>query len=160
MPRRKATKILEVLNEKEDVPTPTGTETLPEPQPEPLSLPEPSIPLPTPPPSIVEVKPKRKERDPYAEELKKLRKFQEDQEKRIEKNLESLIHRKFLEIKNLPQPKQNYQPKQEPYVKRYIPKVEEEYEDSPDESFTPPNSYALLPPSTPQKPPLYNKIFG
>lgn len=158
MPRaRKATKILEALNEKvEEVP-----EITPDVPTEPV-LPETPVELPPPPqiPPVLEQKPKRKERDPYAEELKKLRKFQEDQEKRIERNLETLIHRKFLEIKSLPQPKQNYQPKQEPFIKRYIPQIEDEYEDSPEESLTPPNSYVLPPPMTPQKPALYNKIFG
>lgn len=159
MPRaRKATKILEALNEKEQPEINSDVSSV---------LQEAIVELPPPlqlPPVLeqktLEQKPKRKERDPYAEELKKLRKYQEDQEKRIERNLETLIHRKFLEIKSLPQPKQNYQPKQEPYIKRYIPQIEEEFDDSPEESLTPPNSYVLPSPMTPQKPALYNKIFG
>jgi len=139
---RKATKILKALKELPDTPPEPIEESVVELEKEPEPAPEP----PAPPAPVVE-KRKRKEKDPIAEELKRMRKSQEDAQHLLEARLEGLITRKFIEIKNLPAP---------PTIKEIIREVPVYKEKEDDFS-----GYLTQEEEKPvEKPRLYNKIFG
>jgi hypothetical protein len=152
--KRKSTEILEILNEKpvtESIPTPAVSDSDdrgPQPVDSPVLDPGPSpdtmvetvtppqsIPVPSlPPPNIPKKTRIRKEKDPLAEEMKKIRKnqedyrrFQEEQEKRLESRLESMLTRKLDFMKPVPvqRPVHAYKPKQPATVKRFIPPPDE-----------------------------------
>jgi len=146
--KRKSTEILEILNEKpviESIPTPVVSDSDDRAQqpcdpPVLAPLPPPMVETVTPPQPIQEPIPqplniqkqtqKRKAKDPLAEEMKKIRKnqedyrrFQEEQEKRLESRLESMLNRKLDFMKPVPvqRPVHAYKPKQPPTMKRFIP---------------------------------------
>lgn len=154
--KRKSTEILEILNEKptvtESIPTPPVSDPgnrspelfppsdvvhPPEPVVETIKTPEQVLPQPSVPPEIQKPTRKRKEKDPLTEEIKKIRKnqedyrrFQEEQEKRLEARLENMLNRKldFMRPTPIQKPIQNYRPKQVPTIRRISP-PREEYEE-------------------------------
>ena len=168
MVKRKSTKILEALTQ-EDVPleTPEKPEekTIEQPTPAPVVTP---APLPIEPPSAPKKK-MRMEKDPLAEEIKKLRKMQEDQENRLEHRLEGLIARKFMEVKSMARPVSQYKPKMHAPIQRL--KVREQYKRKPmyeeeEEEEEDYSHYMTQEESEeeevkqPQRSILYSKIFG
>jgi hypothetical protein len=169
MVKRKSTKILEALTQ-EDVPLETPAEEKPEektieqPTPAPIVTP---APLPIEPPSAPKKK-MRMEKDPLAEEIKKLRKMQEDQENRLEHRLEGLIARKFMEVKSMARPVSQYKPKMHAPIQRL--KVSEQYKRKPmyeeEEEEEDYSHYMTQEESEeeevkqPQRSILYSKIFG
>jgi len=141
--KRKSTEILEILNET-TLPTPVDSDSGDKsPQlPDPVVLPTPILPdvevTPLPLPQAIPPAPlKRKAKDPLTEELKKIRKNQEDyrksleeQEKRLEARLENMLTRKLDFMKPVPvqRPVHNFKPRQPVPIKRFVPPPEE-YED-------------------------------
>jgi hypothetical protein len=166
MAKRKSTKILEALSQVEtpDVPVenPEEEKTVEE------SIIAPVV-TPAPIPMELPLPPKKKprvEKDPLAEEIKKLRKMQEDQENRLEHRLEGLIARKFMEVKSLARPVSNYKPKMHAPIQRL--KVSEQYKRQPvyEEEEEDYSHYLTQEESEeevvkqPQRSMLYSKIFG
>jgi len=140
--KRKSTEILEILNET-TLPTPVDSDSGDKsPQlPDPIVLSTPILPdveetlTPAPIPQAIPPAPlKRKAKDPLTEELKKIRKSQEDyrksleeQEKRLEARLESMLTRKLDFMKPVPvqRPIHNFKPRQPAPVKRFVPPPDE-----------------------------------
>ena len=165
MVKRKSTQILEALSAPPKVEEPIVEIKVDEPAKETVIVAESPIVYSAPP--VVPDAPKKKpraEKDPYAEELKKIRKFQEDQQNRLEARLEGMIARKFMEVKNMSQPVRNYKPQQPPPIQRvkftrssptyYTPDEDEE------DNFT---GYATQEEDMeeePKKSELFCKIFG
>jgi hypothetical protein len=182
---RKSTKVLEILKEpiqiepvlekKEPVmeTTPEVKEILPQPQ---------ETVLPPPPPKKMKL-----EKNPLEEEIKKLNQLlrkQVNENKAFEQRLEGLVHRKFLEVKTMQKPAQNYQPPRQkvqrfvpspPEESRYIQPVDdfdgyltqEEDGDSSDNRYEPQyhtkqnyNRPEIQNSAVPLKNPLFSKIFG
>ena len=140
--KRKSTEILEILNEPviESIPTPAVSDSgidspLPPPDqplvPPIVESPHPLIPAIEELPKILPKQTqKRKAKDPLAEEMKKIRKnqedyrrFQEEQEKRLESRLESMLNRKldFMKPVAVQRPVNAFKPKQPPMMKRFVP---------------------------------------
>ena len=120
MAKRKSTKILEALSAPPKVDEQPIEIKVDEPLKEPIIVVA-ETPVACTPEVVVPDAPKKKpkpEKDAYAEELKKMRKFQEDQQNRLEARLEGMITRKFMEVKNMAQPVRNYKPYQHPPVQR------------------------------------------
>jgi hypothetical protein len=159
MGKRKATAILESLKEEPEVVPETVPKVVPEIVPEVVmeSKPEPTIPQ------------KRKavqEKDIYKLMDEKITKFKntkddfqkkmEERESRLEMRLENMIQRKFMEVKSLAQPVQNYKPRQPAEVIRVQP-VREKYQEWDGYATQEEEEEEVRPPV---KSHLYNKIFG
>lgn len=175
--KRKSSEILEILNDKStNLPTPDPSDhganlsDVPTPNVSPpidLVIEKPlETPVDKPVEGIVE-KPvpekktlKRKEKDPLAEELKRIRKsqeeykkYQEEQEKRMEARLESMLTRKLDFMKPVPvqKPMNHYKPRQPTPIKRFVPPVEERSEWE---------GYMTQEESEEEENSLFNKIFS
>jgi hypothetical protein len=167
---RKSTKVLEVLKEPiEPVLEPKKVEFV-EVTPTPISTP---IPMEVPPPP----KKIKLEKNPLEEEIKKLNTLlrkQVNENKAFEQRMEGLVHRKFLEVKSLQKPVQNYRPIQSKPIRRYSPPEEEhryvqpeEFEDylTQEEEEEEPvqqnyNRPELQRAAVPPRNPMFSKIFG
>jgi hypothetical protein len=164
MGKRKSTKILEALSEP--IAEEPVVEPVVEPVAEPITEPEPIIAEPVKEFPAAPKKRVRVEKDPLAEEIKKLRKMQEEQEHRLEHRLEGLIARKFMEAKNLARPVAQYKPKMHAPIQRlkvaehhhHQPAYQPSYEDEDEYS-----NYLTQEESEEEPQPrsmLYSKIFG
>jgi hypothetical protein len=165
MAKRKATKILEALTQPTESPVqPATLEEPPLEKPveniETIVMETPAVEKPLLMPVEVATK-KRKEKDPLVEEMKKMRKFQEDQTKQLENRLEGLIARKFMEIKNSSKPTYNYKPPSKPPIQRVRVK---EYESEDDYGGYATQEDEYVPPAPAnygdRRSELYSKIFG
>lgn len=177
---RKSTKVLEILKEPIQIEEPVLEKPVPVIETTPEVKPQETVPPPPP-------KKMKLEKNPLEEEIKKLNQLlrkQVNENKAFEQRLEGLVHRKFLEVKTMQKPVQNYQPPRQK-VQRFVPSppeesrytksaddfdgylTQEEDEDSSDNRYEPQyhtkqnyNRPEIQNSAIPLKNPLFSKIFG